>query len=294
MLAIDLQDRLVFIAGIADDQGFGWACARACAEAGARVIAGTWVPMVRLFEEQLASGRFLESQRLPSGKLLTFEAILPMDARYDQPDQVPDEVRQHKRYAGYEGYTLQEVAQKLRQLGPLGGVIHSLAMAPEIRRPLLQTSRSGYLEALSTSSYSWVSLVQHLGPLMTAGSSFITLTYRASQQVIPGYGGGMSSAKAALESDTRTLAWEAGRAWGLRVNAVSPGPWPSRAARAIGPIDAMITASQEAAPLRRPLQPADVGSVVAFLLSPLAMGITGSVIMVDNGLHIMGAGLPTQ
>jgi enoyl-[acyl-carrier protein] reductase I len=98
----------------------------------------------------------------------------------------------------------------------------------------------------------------------------------------------MSSAKAALESDTSMLAWEAGRKWGIRVNAISAGPLGSRAAKAIGFIDKMIEYSLNNAPLSKELYAAEVGNTAAFLLSPLASAITGSVIYVDNGLHAMG------
>ena len=142
--------------------------------------------------------------------------------------------------------------------------------------------------AVSVSAYSNVSLVRSLSPLMRQDGAFLSLTYMASERVIPGYGGGMSSAKAALESDTRTLAYEAGRRWGVRVNAISAGPWASRAASAIGFIDTMIAYTSANAPLPRPIQAADVGHTAAFLCSPLAAAITGSVVYVDNGYHAMG------
>jgi enoyl-[acyl-carrier protein] reductase I len=123
---------------------------------------------------------------------------------------------------------------------------------------------------------------------MRSGGSFLSLTYMAGERVIPGYGGGMSSAKAALEADTRTLAFEAGRRWGVRVNAISAGPWASRAASAIGFIDTMIRYTAQNSPLPRPIDAADVGSTAAFLCSPLARAITGSVVYVDNGYHAMG------
>jgi len=98
----------------------------------------------------------------------------------------------------------------------------------------------------------------------------------------------MSSAKAALESDTRTLAFEAGRRFGVRVNTISAGPYASRAATAIGLIQRMIHYSKRNSPITRDLEGADVGNTAAFLSSPLAAGITGSVVYVDNGYHAMG------
>jgi enoyl-[acyl-carrier protein] reductase I len=118
--------------------------------------------------------------------------------------------------------------------------VHSLANASEVKKQLLDTSRRGYLDAVGVSAYSNIALVRNLGPMMRPDGAFLSLTYMAGERVIPGYGGGMSSAKAALEADTRTLAFEAGRRFGVRVNAISAGPWASRAASAIGFIEQMI------------------------------------------------------
>jgi enoyl-[acyl-carrier protein] reductase I len=153
---------------------------------------------------------------------------------------------------------------------------------------LLDTSRSGYLTAVSVSAYSMIGLVSRLAPLMREGGSFVSLTYMASEKVIPGYGGGMSSAKAALESDTRTLAYEAGRKYGVRVNTISAGPYASRAASAIGIIDKMVDYCAQNSPLTTPLTAEEVGHAAAFLSSPLASGITGCTLYVDKGYHAMG------
>jgi enoyl-[acyl-carrier protein] reductase I len=124
--------------------------------------------------------------------------------------------------------------------------------------------------------------------LLRPNASVLSLTYMASERVIPGYGGGMSSAKAALESDTRTLAYEAGRKWGARVNTISAGPLASRAASAIGIIERMVEYCAANSPLAGELTPMDVGLTAAFLSSPFAAGITGSTIYVDKGYHAMG------
>ena len=128
-----------------------------------------------------------------------------------------------------------------------------------------------------------------LGAVMRPNGAFVSLTYMASERVIPGYGGGMSSAKAALESDTRTLAYEAGRKWGHRVNVLSAGPYASRAASAIGFIEKMIDYCKQNSPLPEALTAREVGDAAAFLLSPLASGITGTTLYVDKGYHSMGA-----
>jgi enoyl-[acyl-carrier protein] reductase I len=114
------------------------------------------------------------------------------------------------------------------------------------------------------------------------------LSFLAAERVIPGYGGGMSSAKAALESDTRTLAYEAGHLFGARVNCISAGPWASRAASAIGTIEKMVEYAKRNSPLPEAITPTDVGASAAFLCSPLANGITGTTLYVDKGFHVMG------
>jgi len=176
---------------------------------------------------------------------------------------------------------------------PVDIVVHSLANGPEVKKPLLDVSRNGYLGAVSASAYSLVSMVQRLGPIMRDNGSFLSLTYMASERVIPGYGGGMSSAKAALESDTRTLAFEAGRKFGVRVNTISAGPLASRAASAIGIIEKMVEYVSANSPLSDKLTADEVGRVAAFLSSPLASGMTGNTVYVDKGYHAMGMGVPT-
>ena len=161
-----------------------------------------------------------------------------------------------------------------------------------MKKPLLETSRAGYLAAVSVSAYSLVGLLARLGPLLRKDAAVVSLTYMASERVVPKYGGGMSSAKAALESDTRTLAYEAGRKWGLRVNTISAGPYASRAASAIGMIDEMVKYYVQNAPLPEELSASEVGNAAAFLVSPLASGITGATIYVDKGYHAMGRTVP--
>ena len=294
MLSIDLSGKRAFVAGVADDAGFGFAIAKALAEAGATVCVGTWPPAYNIFTTLLARGKIDAARKLSSGKLLDFEKIYPFDAAYDKMSDVPEDVKTSKRYTDRGDYTVEGmVAQLVRDFGdkPIDFLVHSLANGPEVKNALLETSRAGYLGAVSVSAYSMVSMVAKLGPLMRPGGSCLSLTYLASERVIPGYGGGMSSAKAALESDTRVLAFEAGRKYGIRVNTISAGPWASRAASAIGFIDAMVEYAKTNSPLPEPITSDDVGNTAAFLLSPLAAGITGSTIYVDKGYHSMGKAL---
>lgn len=296
MLGIDLKGKKAFIAGIGDDQGFGWAIAKSLAEAGAEIIIGTWAPIYKIFTMSWNNGKFDESRKLSNGTLFQCAKVYPMDAVFDSMDDVPEEVKTNKRYADLKNYTISEVAAQVeKDFGKIDILVHSLANAPEVTKNLLDTSRKGYLAAMSASSYSLISLIAHFGPHMNPGGSCLSLTYIASERAIPGYGGGMSSAKAALESDTRTLAWEAGRKWNIRVNAISAGALRSRAARAIGMIDDMIAYSKANAPLaNKDLEAEEIGGSAAFLLSPLASAITGEVLYVDNGMHAMGLAVDSQ
>ena len=291
MLPIDLRGKRAFVAGVADDGGFGFAIAKALAEAGATVCIGTWPPALGIFEALIERGKIAESLTLRDGSPMVFENIYPLDAAYDTMDDVPAEVKESKRYRDRGDFTIAGVVASLRKdFGeqPLDIVVHSLANGPEVRKQLMDTSRRGYLDAISISAYSHVAFVRELGPLMRPGGSFVSLSYLAGQRVVPGYGGGMSTAKAALESDTRTLAFEAGRRHGVRVNTISAGPYASRAATAIGYIRTMLRYYRENSAIVRDLDAEDVGHVAAFLASSLGTGITGTVIYVDNGYHAMG------
>lgn len=291
MLNIDLRNKRALVAGVADDAGYGFAIAKALADAGASVVVGTWPPALNIFLNLLERGKLDQSRQLASGGMLEFEKIYPLDAAFDTLDDAPEELRQSKRYKDTGDFSIDGLANRLAaDFGErsLDIVIHSLANGPEVKKPLLETSRSGYLTALGVSAYSLVSMVNRLAPLMRDGGSFLSLTYMASERVILGYGGGMSSAKAALESDTRVLAYEAGRRYGVRVNAISAGPLASRAASAIGIIEKMVEYAAANSPLTNPLTPGEVAAAAAFLSSPLASGITGSVVYVDKGYHAMG------
>ncbi len=289
MLSIDLSGKRAFVAGVADDNGYGWAIARSLAAAGASVCVGTWPPVLAIFNRLREKGRLDFS--LDDGGSWDIEGVYPLEAMYDTADAVPAELRDDKRYRGLSGYSIQEVADALAaDFGSpcLDVVVHSLANGPEVSKPLVETSRAGYLAALSASAYSMVSMVQRFGPLMRPGGAVVSLSYLAGERVIPGYGGGMSSAKAALESDTRTLSYEAGRRFGIRVNTISAGPLASRAAKAIGSIGNMVEYYEQNAALPACNTADDVGRAAAFLCSPLAAAITGETLHVDMGYHAMG------
>ena len=291
MLNIDLTGRRALVAGVADDGGFGFAIAKSLAEAGASICVATWPPALNIFNNLLERGKMDESRKMSNGSLLNFERIYPLDAAFDTLADAPEDIRTNKRYKDLGDFSIDGLVQRITAdfgTKSVDIVVHSLANGPEVKKSLMDTSRAGYLAAVGTSAYSLVSMVSRIGPLMRPHGSFLSLSYMASERVIPGYGGGMSSAKAALESDTRTLAYEAGRRYGLRVNTISAGPFASRAASAIGIIDAMVAYCAANTPIAEALSATEVGTAAAFLSSPLASGITGTTIYVDKGYHAMG------
>jgi len=292
---VDLTGKVAFIAGIADTSGYGWAIARELANAGATIVVGTWPPVLKIFQAGLRKKATDEARKLDDGSMMEISKIYPLDAMYDTLEDVPEEVASNKRYTGVGPFTIQEVVDQVKQdFGKVDILVHSLANGPEVTKPLLETSRQGYLAASSASAYSLVSMVSRFAPLMPPGGSAVSLSYIASERVIPGYGGGMSSAKAQLESDTRTLAWEAGRKYGIRVNTISAGPLKSRAASAIGNeggktfIERAIDYSVNNAPLSLPLYAENVGTTALCLLTDLMSGVTGMTLYVDMGMHAMG------
>jgi enoyl-[acyl-carrier protein] reductase I len=291
MLGIDLTGKRALVAGVSDAGGFGFSIAKALAEAGALVSVGSWPPALGIFETMLKRGKFDDARKLSDGSLLEFEKIYALDAAYDTMADVPEDVLSNKRYSERGDFTVEGIARNWQaDFGDksLDILVHSLANGPEVAKDVIDTSRRGYLSALSVSAYSFVSLVSAFGPLMRTGGSVVSLTYLASQQVIPGYGGGMSSAKAALECDTRYLSYQAGRRYGIRVNTISAGPVATRAASATGMIGEYIEHYAQHAPLKEKLTQEEVANVAAFLSSPMASGITGTCVFVDKGFHAMG------
>jgi enoyl-[acyl-carrier protein] reductase I len=294
MLTIDLSGKRALVAGVADDGGFGFAIAKAFAEAGAIVSVATWPPALGIFKTLLERGKLDASLALQSGKKLAFDHIYPLDAEFDTLADAPAEIRDNRRYRDAGDFSIEGLARAVERDGGADIVVHSLANGSEVKKPLLETSRRGYLNAVSASAYSMVSMVQRLGPVARKGGAFLALSYMASERVVPGYGGGMSSAKAALEADARVLAYEAGRAWHHRVNVISAGPYASRAASAIGFIDQMIDYTVRNSPLPEAITAEEVGATAAFLCSPLASGITGTVVYVDKGYAAMGVAVDRE
>jgi enoyl-[acyl-carrier protein] reductase I len=176
-----------------------------------------------------------------------------------------------------------------KEFGRLDFLVHSLAFAPreELTGEFVNTTRQGFATALDVSAYSLVAVTMAAIPLMTEGGSIVTLTYLGAERVVQHYNV-MGVAKAALEASVRYLAHNLGPR-NIRVNAISAGPIKTLAARGVSGISKMVEHHKEFAPLRRATEQGEVGDTALFLLSQLGRGITGEVIYVDGGYHILGS-----
>lgn len=251
-----LEGKLALVLGIANK----WSLAYAIAEAFSRE--GATLALSYLDERQKVSIEELS-------KDWNVAAVLPCNVTKDEE--------------------LAGVTESLRGLGrPLDAVVHSLAFAnrEDLSRPLVEASREGFLLAQNVSAYSLVAVARATAPLMSDGGSLTTLTYLGSTRVVPNYNM-MGLAKASLEAAVRYLASELG-AQKIRVNAISAGPVKTASARAVKDFSTILEATPKHAPLRRNTDPAEVGDAAVFLASHLARGVTGNVLFVDSGIHVMG------
>jgi len=182
----------------------------------------------------------------------------------------------------------EDLAKLTETLPRLDAVIHSIAFAnrEDLSRPFVDTSREGFLLAQEVSVYSLVSVAKATAPLMTEGGALMTLTYLGSTRVLTNYNV-MGVAKAGLEATVRYLASELGEKK-IRVNAISAGPVKTTSARGIKDFSKILELVQAKAPLRRNTDPAEVADMAVFLASDLGRGVTGDVLFVDSGFHIMG------
>lgn len=256
---LNLEGRRALVMGVANEYSIAWGISQSLAAAGAD-LALTYLPDVRGRAERRV--RKLADQ-------LSCEVVLPCDVRKDEDiAALFDELRSH-----WDGLEI---------------LVHSLAWArvEDLTGDFSAVSREGFLAAHEVSVYSLVALSQAARPVMAnRPSSILTVSYLGSQRAVPHYNV-MGAAKAALESSMRYLAAELGPL-GIRVNAISPGPIETLSASAITGFERILSATAEQAPLRRNVTTRQVGDAAAFLCSDLAAGITGQVIYVDGGFHIV-------
>jgi enoyl-[acyl-carrier protein] reductase I len=252
-----LKNKLGIIFGVANKRSIAWATAEALHHAGAR-LAFTY--QGERLKENVES---LTKDAMP-GSLL-----LPCDVTKQE------EVDETFKRLGEE-------------FGRLDFLIHSIAFAPReaLDGEFLATSREAFLTALEVSAYSLPQLARAATPLMTDSGSIVTMTYYGAEKVVAGYNV-MGVAKAALEASVRYLANDLGPR-NIRINAISAGPIQTLSARGVADFTTMLKHAAERAPLRRNVEPREVGDTALFLCSPLSSGITGEVIYVDCGYNIMG------
>jgi enoyl-[acyl-carrier protein] reductase I len=183
---------------------------------------------------------------------------------------------------------LDQFAESLKTMTrPIDALVHSLAFAnrDDLSNPFVQTGRAGFLLAQDVSAYSLVAMSRAVAPLMTNGGSITTLSYLGSIRVRPNYNV-MGVAKASLEASVRYLANDLGPQQ-IRVNAISAGAVKTASARAVKDFSSMLEMTTERAPLRRITEPAEVADTAVFLASHLGRGVTGNVMFVDSGMHLL-------
>lgn len=294
MIPIDLSGKVALVTGVGDNVGFAWHIAKALNAAGARLVFASHPRLVGIVENILERDHEEDAKArvLPFGAgTIKVEKILACDVAYDTIDDVDEETRNDRRYKKHGDFSIKGMIDQVgAQFGHVDVLIHSIAFSPEIKNSALNTSRKAYLTALSVSSYSLTALLRAAKPLMENrpdGASALGLSYLGGDRVVPHYGGGMSTAKAALQIDAQQLASNLGPS-NIRVNIISAGPYASRAARAIGDIDQMIRYAAERSPLQRGIEAEEVGNAAVFLSSNLATAVTGHVLYVDCGYNVMG------
>jgi enoyl-[acyl-carrier protein] reductase I len=252
-----LENKTGIIFGVANKRSIAWATALALHEAGARLA----------FTYQ--GDRLKENVESLTSETMKSALLLPCDVtRQDEVDE-----------------TFRKVGQ---EFGKLDFLIHSIAFAPReaLSGTYLDTSREAFLTALEISAYSLPQLARAAAPLMKDGGSIVSMSYYGAEKVVAGYNV-MGVAKAALEASTRYLANDMGPK-NIRVNTISAGPIQTLSARGVSDFTTMLKHHAERAPLRRNVEPGEVGNTALFLCSSLSSGITGEVIYVDCGYNIMG------
>jgi enoyl-[acyl-carrier protein] reductase I len=292
MIPLDLSGKLALVTGVGDNESFAWFIAKALQAAGARLVFACHPRVAGIVENILTREPDAPSRVLPYGAgELKVEKVVACDVSFDTMDDVDEKTRNDRRWAKHGDYSIKGMVDAVgKDYGGIDILIHSVAFAPEIKSKLIDTSRKGYWTALSISAYSLTGLVRAALPYMDnrpGGAAVVGLTYLGGDRVVPHYGGGMSTAKAALEIDARQLASNVGPR-NIRVNLISAGPYASRAAKGIGDIEQMIRYQAERSPLPRGIKPEEVANAAVFLCSPLASAITGEVLFVDCGYNVMG------
>jgi enoyl-[acyl-carrier protein] reductase I len=252
-----LQNKQGIIFGVANKRSIAWATAQALHQAGARLAFAYQGERLKDNVEKLTG------DEMPGSPLYSCDVTNQEDVNA----------------------TFAKVGT---EFGRLDFVIHSIAFAPReaLEGEYMKVERDAFLTALEISAYSLTQLARAAAPLMTDGGSIVTMTFHGADKVYQGYNV-MGVAKAALESSVRYLAADLGPQ-NIRVNAVSAGPIQTLSARGVAGLSNMLKHHAERAPLKRNVEPREVGDTALFLCSSLSSGITGETIFVDCGYNVMG------
>ncbi|GGK24671.1 enoyl-[acyl-carrier-protein] reductase [NADH] [Deinococcus malanensis] len=254
-VSVDLSGKTALVMGVANSRSLGWAIAEQLLKAGARVGFS--------YQGERLQG---ELQKLTAGHENTW--IQQADATSEEDMTAL-------------------FARVKDEFGHLDILVHSIAYAPRasMEGRFLDTTPEDWNTALTVSAYTLVSAARHAEPMLRKGSSIVSLTYHASQQVVPKYNV-MGVAKAALEAATRYLAADFGERE-IRINTISAGPMRTIAARSIPGFGGLYDKGARNAAFGRNATPEEVGKLALFLLSDLGTGVTGQTVYVDAGLSIM-------
>jgi enoyl-[acyl-carrier protein] reductase I len=245
------------VMGVANERSIAWAISKACHEQGAK-LAFTF------------QGEALEKRVRPLAKSIGCEAMV-------YPCDVTDATSIDAAFAAVE-----------KEWGELDFLVHAIAFSDknQLKGKYLDTTADNFALTMNVSCYSFTAVAQRAVPLMKNGGSMVTLTYYGAERVIPHYNV-MGVAKAALEASVRYLAADLGELK-IRVNAISAGPIKTLAFSGIGDARYILKWNELNSPLKRNVEPREVGNAGLYLLSDLGTAVTGEVMHVDAGYHVVG------
>jgi enoyl-[acyl-carrier protein] reductase I len=244
------------VMGVANERSIAWAISKACHDQGAK-LAFTF------------QGEALEKRVRPLAKSIASEIVMPCD--------VTDPASIDSTFAEIE-----------KKWGGIDFLVHAIAFSnkEQLKGKYIDTTADNFALTMNVSCYSFTAIAQRAVPLMKNGGSLLTLTYYGAERVIPHYNV-MGVAKAALEASVRYLAMDLGEQK-IRVNAISAGPIKTLAFAGIGDSRYILKWNELNSPLKRNVSPEEVGNAGLYLLSDLGTGVTGEVMHVDAGYHVVG------
>ena len=256
MYKVDLSGKTAVVFGIANQRSIAWSIAKILSDAGAKIIAT------------------YQNERVE-------DSVSKLTSQLNNAITVECDVSDENNVKSAFG-TVRENCETLDI------VVHSIAFAQrdDLGGRFIDTDREGFRLALDISAYSLVSIARNAAPLMTNGGSMLTMSFMAAERVFPGYNV-MSTAKAALENEVRQIANDLGPD-NIRVNAISAGPLDTLSSRVISGYRDMKKAHSDRAPMKRNITHDEVASTALYLSSNMSSGVTGEVIHVDTGYHVMG------